>query len=225
MPAELAPSNRAAKRKLSERCSIRQPLAGEPAAASHVGINGGRARDAPLLPAKKKGTTAMGLFSKDIKNMNDLFVHTLRDIYYAEKQITKALPDMIEKSNDPQLKQGFQTHLRETENHVKRLEQVFQMIGEKAQGIDCPAIDGIIEEADDVAGEVEDKSVLDAALIAAAQAVEHYEMTRYGTLIAWANQLGRKDCVTLLQQTLDEEKATDKKLTSMAESQVNRKAA
>jgi ferritin-like metal-binding protein YciE len=175
--------------------------------------------------AKKKGTTAMGLFSKDIKNMNDLFVHTLRDIYYAEQQITKALPDMIEKSNDPQLKQGFQTHLRETENHVKRLEQVFQLIGEKAQGVDCPAIDGIIEEADDVAGEVEQKPVLDAALIAAAQAVEHYEMTRYGTLIAWANQLGRKECVTLLQQTLDEEKATDKKLTAMAESQVNRKAA
>jgi ferritin-like metal-binding protein YciE len=173
----------------------------------------------------KKETTLMGLFSKDIKSMNDLFVHTLRDIYYAEKQIVKALPGMIEKSTDPQLKQGFQTHLRETENHVKRLEQVFQLIGEKAQGVDCPAIDGILEEADDVAGEVEQKSVLDAALIAAAQAVEHYEMTRYGTLIAWANQLGRHECVTLLRQTLDEEKATDKKLTSMAESQVNRKAA
>jgi ferritin-like metal-binding protein YciE len=167
----------------------------------------------------------MGLFSKDIKTMNDLFVHTLRDIYYAEKQIVKALPDMIDKSSDPQLKQGFQTHLRETENHVKRLERVFQLVGEKAQGVDCPAIDGIIEEANDVAGEVEHKSVMDAALIAAAQAVEHYEMTRYGTLIAWANQLGRSDCTSLLQQTLDEEKATDKKLTAMAESQVNRRAA
>src|ERR1700685_4116145 len=103
----------------------------------------------------------MGLFTKDIKNMNDLYVHTLRDIYYAEKQIVKALPDMIEKASDPQLKQGFQTHLRETENHVKRLEQVFQLTGKKAQGIDCPAIDGIIKEA------------------AAAQAVEHYKMTRY----------------------------------------------
>ncbi len=167
----------------------------------------------------------MGLFTKDIKTMNDLFVHTLRDIFYAEKQIVKALPDMVEKATDPQLKQGFQTHLRETENHVKRLEQVFQMIGQKAQGVDCPAIDGILKEANNVAGEVDNKSVLDAALIAAAQAVEHYEMTRYGTLIAWANELGRKDCVALLQQTLDEEKATDKKLTSMAESQVNRKAA
>jgi ferritin-like metal-binding protein YciE len=167
----------------------------------------------------------MGLFTKDIKNMNDLFVHTLRDIYYAEKQIVKALPDMAEKASDPALKQGFQTHLRETENHIKRLEQVFQVIGQKASGVDCPAIDGIIKEANEVAGEVEDKSVLDAALVAAAQAVEHYEMTRYGTLIAWSNQLGYRDAVGLLQQTLDEEKATDKKLTALAESKVNRKAA
>jgi ferritin-like metal-binding protein YciE len=167
----------------------------------------------------------MGLFSKDIQNMNDLFVHTLRDIYYAEKQIVKTLPEMIEKASDPQLKDGFRSHLHETENHVKRLEQVFQTIGQKAQGVDCPAIDGIIEEAEEVTGEVEDKSVLDAALIAAAQAVEHYEMTRYGTLIAWANQLGRRDCATLLEQTLDEEKAADKKLTAVAESHVKRKAA
>src|ERR1700721_624307 len=167
----------------------------------------------------------MGLFSKDIKTMNDLFVHTLQDIYYAENQIVKALPDMVEKASDPQLKQGFQTHLRETENHVKRLEQGLKLRGQKVEGGDCPAIDGILEEADDVAGEVEKKSVLDAALIAAAQAVEHYEMTRYGTLIAWANQLGRCDCATLLEQTLNEEKATDKKLTAMAESHVNRKAA
>jgi len=167
----------------------------------------------------------MGLFTKDIKNMDDLFVHTLRDIYYAEKQIVKALPDMVEKASNPQLKQGFQTHLRETENHVKRLEQVFQLVGKKAQGVDCPAIDGILKEANEVAGEVEKKSVLDAALIAAAQAVEHYEMTRYGTLISWAKELGRNDCVALLQQTLDEERATDRKLTEMAEGQVNRKAA
>jgi ferritin-like metal-binding protein YciE len=167
----------------------------------------------------------MGLFSKDIKSMNDLFVHTLRDIYYAENQIVKALPDMVEKATNPQLKQGFQTHLRESETHVKRLEQIFQKLGLKAQGVDCPAIDGIIEEANDVAGEVEDTSVLDAALIAAAQAVEHYEMTRYGTLIAWAKQLGRREVVPQLEQTLEEEKATDKKLTAMAEAQVNRKAA
>ena len=168
---------------------------------------------------------AMGFFSRDIKTMDNLFVHTLRDIYYAEKQILKALPDMIEKSSDAQLKQGFQSHLAETRNHVTRLEQVFRMHGAQASGVDCPAIDGIIEEADDVAGEVDNKSVMDAALIAAAQAVEHYEMTRYGSLIAWAKQLGRNDCAALLQQNLDEEKAADKKLTQIAESKVNRMAA
>jgi ferritin-like metal-binding protein YciE len=174
---------------------------------------------------RKTRNDTMGLFTKDIKTMEDLFVHMLRDIYYAEKQIVKALPDMIEKASDPQLKQGFETHLRETQNHVKRLEQVFSLTGKKAQGIDCPAIDGILEEANDVAGEVQKQPVLDAALIAAAQAVEHYEMTRYGTLIAWAKQLGHNDAASLLNQTLDEEKATDKKLTAMAEGQVNRKAA
>ena len=167
----------------------------------------------------------MGFFSKDIETMDDLFVHTLRDIYYAEKQIVKALPDMIEKATDPQLKQGFQSHLAETKNHVKRVEEVFKMHGVEAKGVDCPAIDGILEEADEVAGEVEDKQVLDAALIAAAQAVEHYEMTRYGTLIAWAKQLGRSDCASVLQKNLDEEKGADKKLTALAESSINRKAA
>jgi len=167
----------------------------------------------------------MGLFTKDIQTMDDLFVHTLRDIYYAENQIVKALPDMIEKATDPQLKQGFQSHLAETKNHVKRLEQVFKMHGVEISGVDCPAIDGIIEEADDVAGEVDDKQVLDAALIGAAQAVEHYEIARYGTLIAWAQQLGRSDCASMLQKNLDEEKAADKKLTSLAESKINRKAA
>lgn len=167
----------------------------------------------------------MGFFSKDIETMDDLFVHTLRDIYYAEKQIVKALPDMIEKATDPQLKQGFESHLAETKNHVKRVEEVFEMHGVEAKGVDCPAIDGILEEADEVAGEVDDKQVLDAALIAAAQAVEHYEMTRYGTLVAWAKQLGRSDCASLLQKNLDEEKGADKKLTALAESSINRKAA
>jgi ferritin-like metal-binding protein YciE len=167
----------------------------------------------------------MGLFTRDIKTLDDLFVHTLRDIYYAERQIVKSLPDMIEKASDPGLKRSFKTHLDETQNHVARLEEVFRMHGAEAKGIDCPAIDGILEEADDVAGEVAGKSVMDAALIAAAQAVEHYEMTRYGSLIAWAKQLGRNDCAAVLQRTLDEEKATDKKLTQMAESAVNLRAA
>jgi ferritin-like metal-binding protein YciE len=166
----------------------------------------------------------MGLFSTDIKTMDDLFVHTLQDIYYAENQITKALPQMIQKATDPQLKQGFQTHLTETQNQIRRLEQVFEQHGRTPKGVDCPAIDGIIEEANEVAGDIEDKDVLNAALLASAQAVEHYEITRYGTLIAWAKELGRNDCAQLLQQNLEEEKATDKKLTAIAESRVNRKA-
>jgi len=157
--------------------------------------------------------------------MDDLFVHQLQDIYYAENQITKALPQMIQKATDPQLKQAFQTHLAETQNQIRRLDQVFQMHGQTPKGVDCPAIDGIIEEANEVAGDVEDKDVLDAALLASAQAVEHYEITRYGTLIAWAKQLGRPDCASVLQQTLDEEKATDQKLTAIAEAKVNQKAA
>jgi ferritin-like metal-binding protein YciE len=176
------------------------------------------------VPATK-GTRAMGLFTKDIKTMNDLFVHQLQDIYYAEKQLVKALPKMAEKATDKQLKQGFLTHLDETKTHVQRLEQVFQMHGAEVKAVNCPAIDGIIKEADEVAGEVEDKSVLDAALINAAQAAEHYEIVRYGSLIAWAKQLGRNDCASVLQKTLDEEKATDKKLTTLAESKINLRAA
>lgn len=167
----------------------------------------------------------MGLFTKDIKTMNDLFVHQLQDIYYAENQLMKALPNMAQKATDPQLKQGFLTHLEETRQQVKRLEEVFKMHGAEIKAVNCPAIDGIIEEADEVAGEVADKAVLDAALINAAQAAEHYEITRYGSLIAWAKQLGRNDCAGVLQKTLDEEKATDKKLTSLAESKINLRAA
>jgi ferritin-like metal-binding protein YciE len=167
----------------------------------------------------------MGLFTKDIKTMNDLFLHTLQDIYYAENKIVKSLPDMIDNAADAQLKSGLQAHLGETERHVKRLEQVFQMLGQKAKSVDCPAIDGIIDEADEVTGEVADKDVLDAAIIAAAQAVEHYEITRYGSLIAWATRLGRSDVAKVLEQTLNEEKAADKKLTTIAESKVNLKAA
>jgi ferritin-like metal-binding protein YciE len=167
----------------------------------------------------------MGLFSKDIQTFDDLFLHTLQDIYYAENQIVKSLPDMIENATNAQLKQGLQSHLAETETHVQRLEQVFEMLGKDVQGVDCPAIDGIIEEAEEVSGEVADKDVLDAAIIASGQAVEHYEITRYGSLIAWAKKLGRNDVAKLLEQTLNEEKAADKKLTSIAESQVNLQAA
>jgi len=167
----------------------------------------------------------MGLFTKDIKTMDDLFLHTLQDIYYAENKIVKSLPDMIDSATDSQLKSGLQSHLGETKDHVQRLEQVFQMLGQKSRSVDCPAIDGIIDEAEDVSGEVADKDVLDAAIIAAGQAVEHYEITRYGSLIAWAKRLGRTDVAIVLQQTLNEEKAADKKLTVIAESKVNLKAA
>jgi ferritin-like metal-binding protein YciE len=167
----------------------------------------------------------MGLFTKDIQTFDDLFVHTLKDIYYAENQIAKNLPDMVSKASDPTLKQGFETHLKETKEQIRRLEQVFQLLGVDMEGVECPAIDGILKEASDVAGEVADKQVLDAALIAAAQAVEHYEITRYGTLIAWAKQLGLHDCATLLEANLKEEKATDEKLNKLALTNVNRKAA
>jgi len=167
----------------------------------------------------------MGFFSKDIETLDDLFVHTLRDIYYAEKQIEKALPKMVDKATNAKLKSGFERHLGQTKDHVKRIEQVFEMHGVKAKAVKCPAIDGILQEADEVAGDVDDKQVLDAALIASAQAVEHYEITRYGTLIAWAKQLGRPDCAAVLEKNLADEKATDKALTTMAESRVNMQAA
>src|SRR2546429_2884919 len=137
---------------------------------------------AVVFPEQKR-MRAMGLFTRDIKTMNDLFVNQLQDIYYAEKQLVKALPKMAEKATDQQLRQGFLTHLEETKTHVQRLEQVFKMHGAAVDAIDCPAINGIIEEADEVAGEVADRSVLDAALINAAQAAENYEIARYRSLI------------------------------------------
>ena len=167
----------------------------------------------------------MGWFSHDIETVEDLFLHNLQDIYYAERQIEKALPDMVAKASDAELKKGFRTHLKQTKGQIKRLDRVFKMIKSIPQGTKCPAIDGIIEEANEIAGEVGDKMVLNAALIAAAQAVEHYEITRYGTLVAWAKLLGRNDVATILNMTLKEEKATDKKLGAIAKRKINRKAA
>lgn len=167
----------------------------------------------------------MGLFTKDIKTMDDLFVHTLRDIYYAEHQIEKALPKMIDKASDPQLRQAFETHLTQTKNQISRLEQVFEKHGEKAKGVTCEAIDGIISEAESIMKDVADPQVLDAAMLASAQAVEHYEITRYGTLATWANELGRPDCASLLVQNLNEEEATDEKLSGLAKGRVNKIAA
>jgi ferritin-like metal-binding protein YciE len=178
-----------------------------------------------LSPFIIRRNGAMGLFTRDIKTMNDLFVHQLQDIYYAEQQLVKALPKMASKATDKQLKQDFLLHLDETKGHVTRLEQVFETLGMPRKAVDCPAIDGIIEEADEVTGEVADKLVLDAALINSAQAAEHDELVRYGSLIAWARQLGKSDVAALLQKTLDEEKVADRKLTTLAEGRVNLRAA
>jgi ferritin-like metal-binding protein YciE len=168
----------------------------------------------------------MGIFSKDIKTMEDLFLHSLQDIYYAENQITKALPNMIEKATSRDLQTGFRIHLEETKNQIARLDKVFQKLGKEPKGTKCPAIDGIIEEANDIAGEIDDKSVMDAALITSAQAVEHYEINRYGTLIAWAEELGHDEVVRLLTTNLNEEKATNTKLNTLAMRKgVNKKAA
>jgi ferritin-like metal-binding protein YciE len=166
----------------------------------------------------------MGFLTKPIKNLDDLFVHTLQDILYAEQRITKALPRMIQKVSDPQLQNAFRSHLEETKGQIKRLEQVFRMHRAEAKAVTCPAIDGIIEEAEEIMSDSKDSEVLDAAALAAAQAVEHYEIARYGTLIAWARQLGRSDCASVLEPTLDEEKAADQKLTAIAEARVNRVA-
>lgn len=166
----------------------------------------------------------MGWFTADIATMNDLFLHSLQDIYYAENRIEKSLPDMIKKASDGELKRGFQGHLKQTRGQIKRLDRAFKLLKEKPQGTKCPAIDGILEEADDIAEDVSDKVVLNAALIAAAQAVEHYEMTRYGTLVAWAKALGHAGVARLLAANLKEEKATDKKLSGIAKRKINRKA-
>ncbi len=166
----------------------------------------------------------MGWFTSEIETFNDLFMHSLQDIYYAEHQIEKALPDMVEKASDAELKKGFRSHLKQTKGQIKRLDQVFKKLKTKPQGTKCPAIDGILDEANEIAGEVDDKMVLNAALIAAAQAVEHYEITRYGTLSAWARLLGRPDVARLLDANLKEEKATDKKLNGMAKRKINKKA-
>ncbi|MGY3487174.1 ferritin-like metal-binding protein YciE [Bradyrhizobium sp. USDA 4011] len=158
----------------------------------------------------------MGLFTKDIKTMDDLLLHGLQYIYYAEQQILKALPKMIDKATNRDLVAGLKGHLEETNKQVERLEKAFQKLGKSASGTQCPAIDGIIKEADETAGEIEDKTVLDAAIVANAQAVEHYEICRYGTLIAWAEELGHDDIARFLTTNLNEEKAANTKLNTVA---------
>jgi ferritin-like metal-binding protein YciE len=167
----------------------------------------------------------MGLFtSKNFNSLETLFVDQLRDLYDAEQRLTKALPKMADAAHSTSLKSAFQQHLRETQNHVNRLERVFQAMGQKASPETCEAMKGLISEGETVLSARGDPDVKDAALIAAAQRVEHYEISGYGTARTFAQRLGRQEAVRLLQETLDEEAATDKKLTQLAEQSINPKA-
>ena len=159
------------------------------------------------------------------KTLNDLFLEALKDVYHAEKQILRALPKMAKAAESDELRQAFVKHRAETEGQVERLEEVFEAIGKKAQGKTCEAIQGIIEEGKEIMEDFAESEALDAGLIAAAQAVEHYEISRYGTLRTWAQELGLRDAVGLLEQTLEEEKKTDQLLSQLAEARVNQKAA
>ena len=166
----------------------------------------------------------MGLFGASTHTLDDLFVHGLKTIYYAERQIAETLPRMIGMASDPELKAGFERHLSETQNQRVRLEQVFRQHGVEPDETTCPAIDGIIKAANSTASDIDDSQVLDAALTHGAQMVEHYEIAQYGSLIAWAKELGREDYAAVLAENLAEEKATDERLTRLAEARVNRAA-
>ena len=159
------------------------------------------------------------------KTLDDLFLDTLKDIYYAERQIVRTLPKMAKAATAPELKAGFEQHAEETQGHIERLEQVFELIGKPARGKTCDAILGILEEGKSIMDDFKGTVALDAGLVSAAQAVEHYEIARYGTLKTWATQMGLTDAVALLDATLKEEIATDKKLTQVATSTANRQAA
>jgi ferritin-like metal-binding protein YciE len=159
-----------------------------------------------------------------METLKELFEETLKDVYFAEKQIIKALPKMARKTKLPELKAAFEEHVEQTKGQVERLDQVFKLLGKKSSGKECPALLGLVEEAEEIMSEAKDPDVLNAGLIGAAQAVEHYEIARYGTLVAWARQLGMTEAVQLLEETLEEEKVTDQKLTQLALSGVNQEA-
>jgi ferritin-like metal-binding protein YciE len=162
--------------------------------------------------------------AKDPKKLDDLFHDTLKDIYFAEKKILATLPKMAKAAQSQELKAAFEKHLTETQGQIERLEQVFAVIEEKPQGKTCAAINGITEEGAEIMEEYRGSPALDAGLLAAAQAVEHYEISRYGTLIAWAEELGLDDAVSLLEETLEEEEATDEALTEIAKTAINQQA-
>jgi ferritin-like metal-binding protein YciE len=159
------------------------------------------------------------------KTLDDLFLETLKDMYHAEKQLMRALPKMAKAADSDELRQAFETHRDETEGQIARLDQVFEMLGKPARGKPCEAMQGIVEESKEIMEDFKGSDALDAGLLAAAQAVEHYEISRYGTLKTWAGQLGMRDAARLFEETLAEEKKTDALLTKLAESSANRKAA
>lgn len=160
-----------------------------------------------------------------MKDLEGLFKHFLRDMYYAENKILKVLPDMAKKADSPELQKALEHHHKETKGHVSNLEKVFKAMNIKPSGVTCEAINGIIDEGKEIMKKCEDPDTRDAGMIGAAQAVEHYEITRYGTLVAWAKQLGMQEQAKLLQQNLDQEYAADDKLSKLAESSLNRQAA
>lgn len=158
------------------------------------------------------------------KTLQDLFLETLKDVYHAERQILRKLPKMAKNANSEELKQAFTTHRAETEGQIERLEQIFEMLGKRAQGKPCEAMKGILEEGEEIIEDFGDSPALDAGLLAAAQTVEHYEISRYGTLKAWATHLGMKDAARLFDETLKEEIKTDQLLSKLAEAAVNAQA-
>jgi ferritin-like metal-binding protein YciE len=167
----------------------------------------------------------MGIFSATkFDNFEDLFIHQIEDLYDAERQLTEALPQMESSATSPQLKSAFRAHLAETKNHANRLEQVMRMLGRQHSGVSCAAMKGLIKEGEEVSKAKGNPAIKDAALIAAAQRVEHYEISGYGTARTFAQRIGREDAAKLLQQTLDEEKVADQKLTNIAEESVNAQA-
>ena len=163
--------------------------------------------------------------AKTEKTLDDLFLHTLKDIYYAEKQILKALPKMAKNAESEELQAAFEKHREQTQGQIERLEQVFKMLDKPARGVACEAINGIIDEGKEIMEDFADSPALDAGILAAAQAVEHYEITRYGSLKTWARELGMNDAAKLLDQNLQEEKDTDALLSKLAEARVNAQAA
>ncbi|MDW6020279.1 ferritin-like domain-containing protein [Mesorhizobium sp. BAC0120] len=169
------------------------------------------------MPAAKKSTAGT-------KGLQELFLDGLKDIYYAEKKILKALPKMARGAEAEEVQSAFQKHRDETETQVERLEKVFELLEKPARGKTCPAIDGIVEEGEEILEQYKGAPAVDAGLVAAAQSVEHYEIARYGTLIAWAEQLGKDDVVKLLKETLAEEEKTDKALSQLGERGVNQRA-